>query len=212
MIFMDLNNVAMQGKLVDVKAIWQSEEESFYKGFLEVVRDNTNGIIDKIPIVISNKLLTDFNTDYAKFIGVKGQIRSKDTIENDKLKVSLFLYVKEIISNEQFVLLNNNSNNVANIDGYICKKPILRTTPSGKQIADILIACNYGRDKTAYISSIAWGKMARAASKLKVGDYVSTQGKFQSRAYAKLVENEMGDKAYVEKTAYEFSIDTIKCR
>lgn len=130
--------------------------------------------IDVLPITISGSLLKDI--DINSTVTIKGQLRSKDTIENDKLKVSLYIYIKEIENSLNST--NISSNNYIELSGYIVKRPNLRTTPSGKQIADLLIACNYGKDKTAYIPSIAWGRNARFASKLNVGDYTNVQGKF----------------------------------
>ena len=203
---MDSNNVWMQGNLDKLTLIWQNNEESFYKGLFKVKRNNSssNIIVDDIPIVISGMLLKSIGI-YNDVI-IKGQLRSKDTIENDKLKVDLYVYVKEIQNNTlSFDSTTTNSNNLVNIDGYICKRPNLRTTPSGKQITDLLIACNYGKDKTAYIPAIAWGKYARYASRLKIGDYTHVQGKFQSRKYTKIIDNIPYD-----KVAYELSIDKIE--
>ena len=162
---MDFNNVLMQGNLDELVLIWQGEEESFYKGLIKIVRYGS-GVIDSLPITISGNLLKEI--DIKSPVSIKGQLRSKDSIKDDKLKVDLYIYVKEIEN------INNSFEfkNYIEIDGYVCKKPNMRTTPSGKQVTDLLIACNYGKDKTAYIPSIAWGKIARNSSKFKIGDYI----------------------------------------
>lgn len=194
----------MQGKITDLKVMWQNEKESFYKGTLEVLRDS--GIIDNIPVIVSGNVLKEINIDSS--VNVKGQLRSKDTIDNEsgRLKVNLFIYVKEIVNtnDDNISSITNYCKNFIELDGYVVKRPNLRTTPSGKQITDLLIACNYGKDKTAYIPCIAWGRNARFVSKLKVGDYIHLQGRFQSRKYTKVVDNISYD-----KIAYELSIDTI---
>lgn len=194
---MDLNNVCMQGKINGLEAIYHGNEESFYKGILEVERDNGR-ISDFIPIIISDNLLKEINLN--ELIQIKGQLRSKDVITDDnKLKVDLYINIKEISNISEL-----NNNNIVELSGYIVKRPNLRNTPSGKQITDLLIACNYGKDKTAYIPCIAWGKNARYASKLKIGDYTNVQGRFQSRNYTKMI-----DSIPHNKVAYELSINKI---
>lgn len=203
----DSNNVWIEGKLNNLNIIWQNDEEAFYKGTIDVVR-NSN-YIDQLPITVSGKLLKDIDVD--SLVQIKGQIRSKDTIENDKLKVKLYLYCTEICN--LLLPLNNNcknesengNKNYISLSGYICKKPNLRTTPSGKQIVDVLIACNYGKDRSAYIPCIAWGRRARQISKLNVGDYTNVEGRFQSRSYTKII-----DGISYDKVAYELQIEKIK--
>jgi single-stranded DNA-binding protein len=93
------------------------------------------------------------------------------------------------------------------LTGYICKKPTIRTTPSGKQVSDLLIACNFGKDKTAYIPAITWGKQARKSGKYLVGDEVSVVGRLQSRKYNKVIDE---NGTVVERVAYELSVYSIK--
>jgi single-stranded DNA-binding protein len=91
------------------------------------------------------------------------------------------------------------------VDGFICKKPTLRTTPSGKQICDLLIACNYNKDKTAYLPIIVWGRAARQIGKASVGSHIQIIGRVQSRVYTKHSE----DGQMHEHMAYEISATTI---
>ena len=191
----------MCGNLTDIVLIFQNEEESFYKAFLSVNRSNY-GCKDLIPITISGNILKDI--DIHSLVIIKGQIRSKDTIVDEKFKVDLYVYVKEISNARDNSTCNDNSINNVFLNGYVCKKPILRTTPSGKQITDILIACNYGKDRTAYIPCIAWGRLARLAGKLNVGDLITIEGRFQCRQYIKKINN-----CSYEKIAYELSINKL---
>ena len=92
------------------------------------------------------------------------------------------------------------------LTGYICKRPMIRTTPSGKQVCDLLIACNFGKDRTAYIPAVAWGKYARRSGKYLVGTEVLIDGRLQSRKYNKIIDSGIS----IEKTAYELSISTIE--
>lgn len=187
------NEVKLTGNLVALKKVWSSDEQSIYEGVLQVTRDS--GVVDNIPILTNRN---DLSID--QFVSVCGQFRSRDITLNDgKLKVQLYVCAKEINTIED----NTYFNNVC-LQGYICKKPTLRTTPSGKQVSDLLIACNYNKDKTAYIPTIVWGKFARKVGKLNVGTLVSINGRFQSRKYTKEINGSIE-----EFTAYELSASSI---
>ena len=196
MIALDTNDVSMVGKLTNISIIWQKNEEAFYKAFLEVER-NSN-VQDILPITISGNLLSQI--DVNSLVEIKGQLRSKDTLtKDDKLKVDLYIQVKEILNKDDDY--STCTNNKVSLSGYLCKKPNLRNTPLGRQIADILLACNYGKDKTAYLPIIAWGRDARKASKLNVGDHIQMEGRFQCRPYTKIID----DIPY-DRIAYEVSL------
>ena len=90
--------------------------------------------------------------------------------------------------------------------GYVCKKPTLRNTPSGKQIADLLIACNYSKDKSAYIPVITWGREARKSGRYSVGTKVKLDGRIQSRKYTKQINDNNDVEEFV---AYELSANHI---
>ena len=129
----------MVGKLTDISIIWQKSEEAFYKAFLEVER-NSNAQ-DILPITISGNLLSQI--DVNSLVEIKGQLRSKDTLtKDDKLKVDLYIQVKEISNKKDDY---STCNNKVSLSGYLCKKPNLRNTPSGKQIADILSETTEGQ-------------------------------------------------------------------
>jgi single-stranded DNA-binding protein len=92
------------------------------------------------------------------------------------------------------------------LNGYICKQPTLRNTPTGKQIADLLVACNFSKDKSAYIPVISWGREARKSGKYIVGTEVKILGRIQSRKYTKII-----NEAQEEFVAYELSANQIDC-
>ena len=92
------------------------------------------------------------------------------------------------------------------LDGYICKKPVYRTTPFGREIADLLLAVNRPYNKSDYIPCIAWGRNARYSENLSVGDNIKIWGRIQSREYQKRYDS--GE--VVSKTAYEVSISKME--
>lgn len=187
------NIVQLVGKLVKVRKVWESVEYAVCEGTLQIIRDS--GSVDLIPILFkANQIEVD------SFVSVKGQFRSRDINVNGKLKVELYVYVQEMFQVKSSAYVNN-----IYLTGYICKSPTIRNTPSGKQISDLLIACNYNKDKTAYIPAIAWGKYARKSGKYPVGTKIEIFGRLQSRKYMKEINGK-----FEEKTAYELSVSSIE--
>ena len=187
------NIVQLVGKLVKVRKVWESVEYAVCEGTLQIIRDS--GSVDLIPILFkANQIEVD------SFVSVKGQFRSRDINVNGKLKVELYVYVQEMFQVKSSAYVNN-----IYLTGYICKSPTIRNTPSGKQISDLLIACNYNKDKTAYIPAIAWGKYARKSGKYPVGAKIEIFGRLQSRKYMKEINGN-----FEEKTAYELSVSSIE--
>lgn len=189
-------NVAkLVGKLVTIKKIWSSDDQQIFEGLLQIVRDS--GIVDLIPLLFANK---DVKVD--SFISIVGQFRSRDVSKPDgRLKVQLYVYVKELDIIDSCLYKND-----IEMTGYVCKKPTLRNTPSGKQIADLLIACNYSKDKTAYIPVITWGREARKSGRYSVGTKVKLDGRIQSRKYTKQINDNNDVEEFV---AYELSANHI---
>ena len=103
----------------------------------------------------------------------------------------------------------NSSEKVSNevtLIGYICKKPIYRQTPFGREISDILLAVNRAYNKSDYIPAIAWGRNARFCQNIEVGTKVKITGRVQSRNYEKKFE----DGTTQTRTAYEVSISSLE--
>ena len=191
------NVVQLVGKLVELKKVWNTSDITICEGVLQINRES--GVSDYIPILFDN---TSDIIKVDSFVQIKGQFRSRDLPKvGGKIKVQLYVYVRDItIVNEPLY------RNEVELTGYICKQPILRNTPSGKQIADLLVACNYSRDKSAYIPIITWGREARKSGKYTVGTEVKVLGRIQSRKYTKIV-----NEAQEEFIAYELSANQIDC-
>lgn len=177
--------------------------EKFYIFNLEVVR--LSSTVDIIPITISERLLTGINLEMGKSLKIEGQFRSYNNYENEKNKLILTVFAKEIAEAN----LEENKEEVSNevkLVGYICKKPIYRQTPFGREIADILLAVNRAYNKSDYIPCIAWGRNARFCENMEVGTEVRLTGRVQSRIYEKKHE----DGTVEERVAYEVSIASLE--
>ena len=176
--------------------------EGFYSFDLEVPRLSENS--DIIPVTVSERLLAGFDFHIGQKVVIDGQFRSYNNYENEKNKLVLTVFVKEIrLQTEEDE--NANSNEI-NLNGFICRKPIYRTTPFGREIADILLAVNRAYNKSDYIPSIAWGRNARFCQNMEVGTEVKITGRVQSRTYEKKHE----DGTTETRVAYEVSIASME--
>jgi single-stranded DNA-binding protein len=173
--------------------------EKFYEFKLDVAR--LSEFKDKLPITISEKLLSENNLEVGNSLTIKGQLRSRNEIENQRSKLILSVFARELLpfdasetANEIFVI------------GTICKNPIYRTTPFNREICDILVAVNRSYNKSDYLPAIAWGKNARLAEGSKIGDKVEIVGRIQSREYQKKIS----ETEIETRVAYEISINKIE--
>ena len=177
--------------------------EGFYSFNLLVPR--LSSAYDDLPVTISERIMDKTKFVLGGNVLVSGQIRSYNNyIEEEKrnrLVLTVFAKDYEVIEGP----FNENPNDVF-LDGYICKPPIYRTTPFGREIADLLLAVNRSYNKSDYIPCITWGRNARFGAKLAVGDNIRIWGRMQSRIYQKKQEN--GE--IVEKTAFEVSVSKLE--
>lgn len=177
--------------------------EGFYVVDLAVSRLSDQA--DIIPLMISERLI-DIEQDYqGNTVEAVGQFRSYNRHEGIKNRLVLSVFVREINFIEEFT--DYTKTNQIFLDGYICKSPIYRKTPLGREIADLLLAVNRPYGKSDYIPCIAWGRNARYASNFEVGSRVRLWGRVQSREYTKKVNETECEK----RVAYEVSVSKLEC-
>ncbi|WP_053832089.1 single-stranded DNA-binding protein [Paraclostridium bifermentans] len=197
----DTNIVNLRGELEEELTF--SHEifgEKFYSARIKIHR--LSDTYDVLPITISERLLEEVNLKENNLVDLVGQLRSYNKNIDNKNKLVLTVFAREIkvVDGEA-----KDPNNIF-LDGYICKDPIYRKTPLGREIADLLVAINRPYNKSDYIPSIVWGRNAKFAKNLKVGDRIQMWGRVQSRDYEKKLENGEIEK----RVAYEVSISKIK--
>ena len=198
------NQVAIMGEIV---SDFTFSHEIFGEGFymVDISVDRLSESRDIIPVMVSERLL-DVTADYKGMkICITGQFRSYNRHEERKNRLVLSVFAREI----EFVddIGENAKTNQIFLDGYICKAPIYRKTPLGREIADLLLAVNRPYGKSDYIPCICWGRNARFAGKLAVGEHVAIWGRIQSREYQKKIGND----EIVNKVAYEVSVSKMEC-
>lgn len=192
------NVVSLSGKVLG-EPVFSHEVygEKFYEVTLAVKRLSESE--DFLPISVSEHLLSDKFHDGA-LVSVSGQFRSYNKTVEDKSKLMLTVFVRDVGE------FNDSINpNTLELTGYVCKPPIYRTTPFNREICDVLLAVNRQYNKSDYIPCIVWGRNARFAGGLPVGEHVNVQGRVQSRNYQK----KLPDDTVVTRTAYEVSVSKI---
>ncbi len=199
------NRVTIIGEIVSE---FQFSHEVFGEGFylVNVSVDRLSDMVDIIPLMISERLIDVTKDCRGMKVEAAGQFRSYNRHEGERNKLILSIFVREIefVEDGEVPEEQSKSNQIF-LDGYICKPPIYRKTPLGREIADILIAVNRPYGKSDYIPCIAWGRNARYASQIEVGGHLQIWGRVQSREYTKKINEEEVEK----RIAYEVSVSKI---
>ena len=200
---MENNQVVIMGTIVSE---FEYSHEIFGEGFymVDVEVQRLSDSCDIIPLMVSERLL-DVEEDLRGVkIAVVGQFRSYNRHEEKKNRLILSVFAREV----EFVdeIEEGAKSNQIYLDGFICKEPIYRKTPLGREIADLLIAVNRPYGKSDYIPCICWGRNARYASAFEVGGHVLIWGRIQSREYIKKLNESETEK----RTAYEVSVSKLE--
>lgn len=190
----------------EITSDFQYSHEVFGEGFymVEIAVNRLSSFADTIPLMISERLIDTQQSYIGQQIRAEGQFRSYNRHEEKRNRLVLSVFVREL----EFVdeVPDGEKSNQIFLDGYICKAPIYRKTPLGREIADLLIAVNRSYGKSDYIPCICWGRNARFASGFEVGGHVQVFGRIQSREYVKkLTETDVE-----RRIAYEISVSKVE--
>ena len=197
------NQVTVMGEVVSA---FSYSHEIFGEGFymVDVKVQRLSESYDIIPVMVSERLL-DVNTDYTgRLICVNGQFRSYNRHEERKNRLVLSVFAREIDFIQE--MEESSKTNQIYLDGFICKEPIYRKTPLGREIADLLLAVNRPYGKSDYIPCICCGRNARYANHFKVGERCAIWGRIQSREYMKKIDEEHAER----RVAFEVSVSKME--
>lgn len=179
---LDSNVVTLVGKIIGEKEFsHEMYGEGFYNYQLEIPR--LSEASDYLPLTISERLLIDSNLSSEDIVKVEGQLRSYNKFADGSNRLVLTVFVRDLSRMNSFDDVKNP--NQIYLEGFICKPPVYRETPFGREITDLLVAVNRPYNKSDYIPCIAWGRNARFSAKLDVGDHIRSWGRIQSRNYQK---------------------------
>lgn len=186
--------------LSELKFSHKTYGEIFYTFILGIER--RSGYIDEINIMVSERLIFENPPRLNDFVEIKGQVRTYNELTEGRNKLNVVVFAKEIFLSENF----GYNENYVYLEGFLCKEPLKRTSPLGRDICDLMLAVNRMYNKSDYIPCIAWGRNAGYAESLGVGTKLSVEGRIQSREYRKKLE----DGSSEMRKAFEVSIVKIE--
>lgn len=198
------NQVTVIGEVVSE---FTYSHEVFGEGFymVDILVRRLSNSNDRIPVMVSERLI-DVTQDYRGMcMMISGQFRSYNRHEEQKNRLVLSVFAREIEFIEEEP--DGAKTNHILLEGYMCKRPVYRKTPLGREIADLLLAVNRPYGKSDYIPCICWGRNARYASDFEVGEHVRILGRIQSREYVK----KLSETETETRTAYEVSVSKLEC-
>ena len=197
------NQVTIMGEIVSG---FSYSHEIFGEGFymVDVRCQRLSESYDVIPVMVSERLMDVTQNYEGALISVNGQFRSYNRHEERKNRLVLSVFAREVEFVEE--MEESSKTNQIYLDGYICKEPIYRKTPLGREIADLLLAVNRPYGKSDYIPCICWGRNARYANSFKVGERCAVWGRIQSREYMKKIDEENIER----RVAFEVSVSKLE--
>ena len=197
------NNVVDMAGWISKAPVFNHEifGEGFYLLYMDIER--LSGNVDCIPVLFSERLIEPTEINVGKWFFIKGQFRSYNVTEkNGRHKLKLLVFAREIQTQKSEQAFNND----ILLDGFVCKAPIYRTTPFGREITDLLFAVNRAYNKSDYLPCVVWGRNAKFCGELPVGSHAKISGRIQSRQY----EKKYKDGTVKKNVAYEVSVNTIE--
>lgn len=195
------NRIWLEGKVVnEPKFSHEMFGEGFYNFDIEVMRLSDSR--DILSVTISERIMVGIDFLVGTEIMLEGQLRSYNKIVDGRNKLILTVFARNVTPCTE---KSKNPNEIY-LDGYICKQPLYRTTPFGREIADVLLAVNRAYNKSDYIPTIAWGRNSRFCKNLQIGDNIRVWGRLQSREYQKKIS----ETEKVVKVAYEVSVSKME--
>ena len=192
------NTVTLRGSLQALPQLsHENHGKRFYRFCLEVPR--LSGAVDILPVIAEETILNTIDPTAGEMITVVGQIRSHNNREAGIRRLLIFVYAGALIVEDGPPI------NDVTLCGPLCKEPVYRRTPLGREICDVMLAVPRAFHRADYLPCILWGRTAREVANCHVRDQITVCGRLQSRLYTKLT-----DEGPVERTAYEISALTAQ--
>ena len=195
------NKLEIIGEIISEPTFSHKSHGEEFMGF-QIKSPRLSESHDTLEVIAEKNIIEEF--EKGDIIHIDGEFRSFNNYsgKGNRLVLTIFAHDIDYASKEESMSSINN----LELNAFLCKKPIFRKTPFGREITDLLLAVNRRFNKSDYIPAICWGRNARSAAKLVVGDNVKTQGRVQSRNYKKKIDED----TYEDRVAYEYSISNIE--
>lgn len=192
------NRILLCGSLVELPQFsHENHEKRFYRFPLEVER--LSGAVDTLPVIVPEAVLDAMDLSGGSMLAVTGQIRSFNSRADTGRRLLISVYAEKLEACEQ------EPQNQVILQGTICKSPVYRRTPLGREICDVMLAVSRPYHRADYIPCIFWGRTAAGIAGCLIGEEISLTGRLQSRTYVKVLED--GSET---RTAYEVSAMTAE--
>ena len=192
------NQITLRGSLLSLPRLsHENHGKKFYRFTLEVPR--LSGTADLLPIVAEERLVEMMVPDAGEMITVRGQVRSHNVRTNGIRHLLIFVFAASI------TVEDGEPVNECVLEGPLCREPIYRRTPLGREICDVMLAVPRAFQRADYLPCILWGRTAQEGSVCHTRDIVRISGRLQSRNYTKLTAD-----GPQERTAYEISALTAE--
>ena len=187
------NQITLRGTLLALPYLsHENHGKKFYRFTLEVPR--LSGTLDLLPVVVEEGILNAMDLSGGEMLTVTGQVRSHNVRNEGIRRLLIFVFATNIVCEDGEPI-----NDVV-IQGPLCKEPVYRRTPLGREICDVMLAVPRAFSRADYLPCILWGRTALEASNCHTRDVIRIYGRLQSRVYTKLT-----DDGPEERTAYEIS-------
>ncbi len=187
------NQVTLRGSLVNLPEFsHENHGRNFFRFYLEVPR--LSGAVDILPVIAEERILSSFDLSGGQLLRVCGTVRSHNINDNVKRKLLIFVFAASICTEEGEPI------NEVILEGPVCREPVYRHTPLGREICDVMLAVPRAFRRADYLPCILWGRTAQEGAELHTRDVIRIYGRLQSRIYTKLTES-----GSEERTAYEIS-------
>lgn len=193
-----VNQITVRGQLIELPEFsHENHGKRFYRFSLDIPR--LSGNADRLPIVVEERILDTIDLSGGSMLTVNGQVRSHNTRSGSGRHLLIFIFASSITAEN-----GEPCNNVI-LEGPLCKEPIYRRTPLGREICDAMLAVPRTFRRADYLPCIFWGRTAEEISCCHTGDRIRIEGRLQSRTYTKHTEE-----GAVERVAYEVSALTAQ--
>ena len=193
---MECNRVLLRGELMELPVFsHENHGRRFDRFTLEVER--LSGTKDRIHVIVEEGLLAELDPDAGELVEVEGQVRSYNNRSGQGRRLVITVYALRV------AVVDGEPENQVYLRGRVCREPVYRRTPLGREIADVMLAVERKYGRSDYLPCILWGSLARMAADCEKGQMIWLQGRLQSRTYIKRLED-----GQEERTAFEISAIT----
>ena len=188
-----VNQITVCGSLRELPVFsHENHGKRFYRFTLDIPR--LSGAVDTLPVIASESVMNSIDLSGGEMLTVTGQIRSHNSRTNGVRHLLIFIFASSIIAEDADPI------NEVVLTGLLCKEPIFRRTPLGREICDVMLAIPRAFRRADYLPCILWGRTAQEIARCHIRDQICIQGRLQSRIYTKLTQD-----GPIERTAYEIS-------